>query len=213
MRRGLLLVGVLLIGGQVRAEEHPADDPARFRLGVNVALVGVPRLVNLEAYARVHPYLAVTLGWSTCPGFASNIVLKWAGAQSDTTEATLNGFSAWELALRVFPLRGVFFFGLGFGWQVVDGQFTEKPSGTSGTAFSHVEAWVLTPRIGLQWVWRSGFAVGVDGGIQFPLSHASRLTLEPDVSSSAEVGAQNLIHFGASLPLPSFNVRVGYHFG
>lgn len=213
MRRGLLLVGVLLIGRLARAEERPSDDPAHFRLGLNVALVGVPRLVNLEAYARVHPYLAVSIGWSTCPRFASDIVLKWAGAQSDTTEATLNDFSAWELALRVYPLREVFFFGLGFGRQVVDGQFTEKPSGASGTALSHVDAWILTPRIGLQWVWRSGFAVGVDGGVQFPLSHASQLTLQPDVSRDAEEGARNLIHFGASLPLPSFNVRVGYHFG
>lgn len=215
MRRWLLVGGVLLLGAPARAEERPEDDPGRFRVGVNLGIVSIPRLINVEGYARVHPYLGVSGGWSTFPRFASDAILKWAGAKSDNTDAALNDFSAWEVALRVYPMRGVFFVGVGFGQQVIDGTVTDLQAGIpfGASALARVESWVITPRVGWQWVWSSGFAMGVDLGAQFVLSHKDTLVLPPGVPPEVEQDARDIIHFGATVPLPVINFRIGYHFG
>lgn len=215
MRNWLFLAGVLLLGVPARAEESPEDDPARFRVGVNLGIVSIPRLINVEGYARVHPYIGLSGGWSTFPKFASDAILKWAGAKTDTTDATLNDFSAWEVAVRVYPMRGIFFVGVGFGQQVIDAQVSEKQSGSpiGATGLARVESWVITPRLGWQWVWRSGFAMGVDLGVQFVLSHKDTLVLPPGVPPDVEQDTRDVIHFGSTVPLPVLNFRIGYHFG
>ena len=215
MRRGLLLAGVLLLGAPARAEDGGPDDPGRFRVGANLGIISIPRLINIEGYARVHPYIGVSGGFSTFPKFAADTILRWAGAKSDTTDANLNQFQAWEVALRIYPMRGVFFLGVGFGQQVIDGDVTELQSGTpiGATALARVESWVITPRLGWQWVWSSGFAMGVDLGVQLVLSHKDTLVLPPGTSANVEQDARDLINFGATVPLPVINFRIGYHFG
>jgi len=213
MRSGLFLAGVLLLSVPARAEEGGPDDPARFRVGANLGIVSIPRLINFEGYARIHPYIGISGGWSTFPKFASDAILKWANAKSDSTDANLNDFSAWEVALRIYPMRGTFFLGVGFGQQIVAGNFTELQGGAAGlTASARVESWVITPRIGWQWVWASGFAMGLDFGVQFVLSHKD--TLFPSgTGTQAEQDARDLIHWGAEVPLPVFRFSIGYHFG
>src|SRR5215470_2282980 len=130
MRSGLFLAGVLLLAVPARAEEGGPDDPGRFRVGVNLGIVSIPRLINFEGYARIHPYIGISGGWSTFPKFASDAILKWAGAKSDTTDASLNNFDAWEVALRIYPLRGTFFLGVGAGQPVIDVTVSEKQART-----------------------------------------------------------------------------------
>ncbi len=214
MRRGIFLAAVLLLALPARAAE-PEDDPGKFRVGVNLGIVSIPRLINVEGYARLHPYIGVSGGWSTFPKFASDMILRWAGAKTDTTDANLNEFQAWEIALRVYPMRGVFFIGVGFGQQVIDGAVTELQAGSpfGPTATARVQSWVITPRIGWQWVWRDGLAVGLDVGAQFVLSHDDTLIVPPGTPPDAEQDARDLIHFGASVPLPVIRFSIGYHFG
>jgi hypothetical protein len=213
MYRWLLLGGVLVLGASARAEERPEDDPARFRVGANLAIIGIPRLINVEGYARLHPFIGVSGGWSTFPKFASDVILSWAGAKSDTTDANLNDFSAWEVALRIYPLQGVFFLGLGFGQQVIDADVADKTQPLGATGSARVLSWVVTPRIGWQWVWRSGFAMGVDLGVQFTVSHTENVFLPPGVPGDVEQDVRDIVHFGSTVPLPSINFKIGYHFG
>jgi len=215
MQRWLVLGGVLLLGASARAAEGAEDDAARFRVGVNLGIISIPRFVNIQGYARVHPYLGIGGGWSTTPKFASDLILKWANATSNTTTSTLNEFSAWEAFLRVYPLRGVFYLGVGFGQQVVDGQVTQlvvgSPFGPTGTA--RVQSWVITPRLGWQWVWSSGFALGFEAGVQVTLSHEDTVSLPPGTPADVTQNIRNLVNFGASVPLPVVNFSIGYHFG
>ena len=215
MRRGLFLASVLLLTAPVRAEEGGPDDPGRFRVGVNLGVVSIPRLINVEGYARLHPYFGVSGNWSTFPKFASDAILSWAGAKSDTTDASLNNFDSWEVAARVYPMRGTFFIGVGAGQQVIDATVSEKAAGTpigiGGSA--RVESWVITPRIGWQWVWASGFAMGLDFGVQFVLSHTESVNIPPGTSADVEQDIRDIVHFGSTVPLPVFRFSVGYHFG
>ena len=119
----------------------------------------------------------------------------------------------WEVALRVYPFRGTFYLGVGFGHQNLDGQVTEKQGTFVGVAQGRVESWVITPRIGWQWVWRSGFAIGVDLGVQVTVSHSDTLSLPPGTPPDVEHDVRDLIHFGAEVPLPVLSFRIGYHFG
>ncbi|HSP20494.1 MAG TPA: hypothetical protein VLQ79_13315 [Myxococcaceae bacterium] len=215
MRRTVVLGALLLLGPSARAEEAAEEDGAKFRVGVNVGILSVPRLVNLQGYARVHPYIGLGGGWSTMPKFASDLVLKWAGATSDTTTSTLNEFSAWEVFLRMYPLRGVFYLGVGFGQQVVDGQVTALVAGLpfGPTGSGRVQSWVLTPRIGWQWVWSSGFALGLEAGVQVTVSHQDTVTLPPGTPPDVIQETRDLVNFGANVPLPVVNFTIGYHFG
>jgi len=215
MRNWVVLGGVLLLGAHARAEEAPDDDAAKFRVGVNLGIISVPRLVNIQGYARVHPYIGLGGGWSTTPKFASDFVLERAGATSGTTTSTLNEFSGWEVFLRVFPLRGVFYLGVGFGQQVIDGQVTQlvagSPFGVTGSG--RVQSWVITPRLGWQWVWSSGFALGFEAGVQVTLSHQDTVSLPPGTPPDVIREVGDLVHFGATVPLPVINFTIGYHFG
>ena len=214
MRKALFLAGVLLLGLPVRAaEDGGPDDPGRFRVGVNLGIVSIPRLINVEGYARLHSYLGISGGWSTFPKFASDAILSWAGAKSDTTDATLNKFEAWEVALRIYPLRGTFFLGVGAGQQVIDASVTDKTSPLSIGASARVQSWVLTPRIGWQWVWSSGFAMGLDFGVQLVVGHSETVNIPPGTSPDVEQDIRAVVHFGSTVPLPVFRFSLGYHFG
>ena len=216
MRKALFLTGVLLLALPVQgAEDGGPDDPGRFRVGVNLGLFSIPRLINVEGYARLHPYFGLSGGWSTFPKFASDAILSWAGAKSDTTDSSLNNFDAWELALRIYPLRGTFFLGVGAGQQVIDATVTEKQARTPIPigASARVQSWVLTPRIGWQWVSSSGFAMGLDFGVQLVVGHTETVKIPPGTSSDVEQDIRNVVHFGSTVPLPVFRFSLGYHFG
>lgn len=215
MKRGLALAGLLLAASVAHAEEGGPEDPARFRVGVNLGIISIPRLINFEGYARIHPYIGISGGWSTFPKFTSDAILKAAGAKSANTDANVNDFSAWEVAVRIYPMRGIFYLGVGFGQQLVDGDFTQLQAGTpfGATVTGRVQSWLITPRIGWQWVWASGFAMGVDLGVQFVISHSTVVEPPPGASGPAVDDARALIDWAASQPLPVIRFSIGYHFG
>jgi hypothetical protein len=214
MRKALFLAGVLLLALPARAaEDGGPDDPGRFRVGVNLGIISIPRLINVEGYARVHPYLGLSGGWSTFPRFASDAILSWAGAKSDTTDASLNKFDAWEVAIRIYPLRGTFFLGVGAGQQVLDASVNDRTSPLPIGASARVQSWVLMPRIGWQWVWSSGFAMGLDFGVQLIVGHTEDVSLPPGTTPDVEQDIRDIVHFGSTVPLPVIRFSLGYHFG
>ena len=216
MRRGLFLALVLSLALPARAaEEGGPDDPGRFRVGVNLGIISIPRLINVEGYARLHPYLGVSGGWSTFPKFASDALLGWAGAKSDTTDATLNKFDAWEVALRFYPLRGPSSSGsvpgnrsstrrcprssrasrLGSaarrGWRA-----GSSPRGSAGNGCGAAAS---------RWGWTSA--------VQFVVGHSETVNIPPGTTPDVEQDIRDIVHFGSTVPLPVFRFSLGYHFG
>ena len=104
---------------------------------------------------------------------------------------------------------------MGAGQQVIDATVTEKQARTPIPigASARVQSWVLTPRIGWQWVSSSGFAMGLDFGVQLVVGHTETVKIPPGTSSDVEQDIRNVVHFGSTVPLPVFRFSLGYHFG
>jgi len=98
--------------------------------------------------------------------------------------------SAWAAAgdLRIFPFGKGFFIGLRGGYQrlAASADFTPKNAGAY-TESIDAGTWFLNPRIGIL-VLKKPFAIGLDGGVQIPLStiveHKSTLSsMTPDANT------------------------------
>ena len=195
--------------------QAPEDDPGRFRVGVDLGIVSLPRPVLIEGYARVHPYLGIAGNWSYFPKFASDALLNWAGAQSDTTKGELNDFSGWEVALRVYPLRGTFYVGVGFGHQNLEANGDREPragftgvgvraGGELGDHPAHRLAVGVAERLRR----RGGPGRAGDGG-----AHRHGGAAASGTPADVEQDVRDLVHFGVLGAAPVLSFRIGYHFG
>ena len=178
------------------AEEAPStaalSAPPPLRVGV-IGGMGFPRPLAIEALAEVSGYAALGVEYGVLPSI------------------TVDGVSAslWSFAadVRVFPFRGVFFVGLRLGRQHV-GATTTIAMGALGNATEvlGLDSWFLNPRAGFLWTMDGGLTLGVEAGVQIPLS--------PDVSSSLPIAlypsAQRTIEALGSSVIPTVDlVRVG----
>jgi hypothetical protein len=143
--------GVNTEAGQARS---PSD--SRLRVGA-LAGVGLPRPLTFEALVGVDRTLAI------------------GGEYSFLPRSTIGGVdtSFWAIAgdARIFPFGGPFFVGFRGGHQQLGGS-TTATVGTFGvvTESMTVDTWFINPRIGLLWMWDSWFALGMEAGLQIPLT-------------------------------------------
>jgi hypothetical protein len=143
-------------------------------------------------------------------------------------EAELS-YQQYDVYARLFPFGGAFFFGTGLGFANVDGTFTNRyqvpGQSTSVTVTSEgsVRTMVLTPAIGLQHTFISGFTIGVEGGLQVPVA-SSTTTFQTNVPPSVppelvaryvdpndEAVRESLDRMGRTV-LPTVGIRIGWLF-
>ena len=157
-------------GGETKRHEH-GEQP--IHLGV-LGGVGFPRPFAVEGVLEIERVVALGVEYSVLPTVRIGDV--------DIGMHALTG------DLRIFPFRGgPFFFGARFGKQQLDGaaSVTVAPYGTFAGSMS-MQTWFVDPRIGLLWTFKSGITVGMNAGVQIPLSHDTTTTLP----SGVEVPAQ-----------------------
>ncbi|HSO38289.1 MAG TPA: hypothetical protein VLT33_37430 [Labilithrix sp.] len=157
-----------------RAPNEPADRPSSkressdddrdaFRIGV-LGGIGFPRPLALEGLVKIDRVVGLGVEYSLLP---------------KTTFGSVET-SFWAIAAdaRVFPFRNGFFIGMRAGRQVLSASasFSAGALGTL-TESARAETWFLNPRLGFLWTWRSGFTVGIDAGVQIPLSNARTSTI------------------------------------
>ena len=125
--------------------------------------VGFPRALSVEALVVVDRIAALGVEYGAVPAI------------------TIEGVDAslWSLAgdARFFPFQGSFYLALGFGYEhlaaatsISLGRFGSVPE-----VFA-LDSWFLNPRLGFLWTW-APFALGLDAGVQIPLSSAVSSTL------------------------------------
>jgi hypothetical protein len=200
--------GALALGGSASAGDRWSADADRDRPergGARIGLlggIGLPRPLALEAIVGIDRTVAI------------------GGEYSFLPRSTIGGVDTtfWALAgdARIFPFRGPFFLGFRGGHQRLGGEVTET-IGSFGTfnGSMTVDTWFINPRIGVLFMWDSALAVGIDAGVQIPLSSSRSTSLpaglpnDPRVTNVTDALTSVGDTLGSSV-LPTFDVlRLG----
>lgn len=136
--------------------------------------VGFPRPLAVEGMVKIEKIVGLGLEYSVLP----NIRLADVEVNS------------WALAgdLNIFPFRGGFFIGAKGGRQHV-ATATTIDAGSYGSASGSmtVDTWFVNPRIGYLKTWNSGFTLGIDAGVQIPISSSVEATASDGLDVPSEV--------------------------
>lgn len=148
---------------ELRARDAEADEARErerkrkdaFRVGAVVG-VGFPRPLAAEAMIKVQRWVAIGIEYSVFP---------------ETTISDVDA-SLWALAgdLRVFPFRNGFFLGVRAGQQRLSADTDVTVEAQTVNVATAVDTVFVNPRVGLLWTFNSGITLGIDAGLQFPVS-------------------------------------------
>ena len=156
--------------------------------------VGFPRPLAVEGVVTVDRLVLFGVEYSALPSTTIS------GVQT----------SLWALAgdARIFPFRNGFFVGLRAGKQHL-GELASVSVGGVGSfsASQSADTIFVNPRMGFLWTWHA-LALGIDAGVQVPVSSSSSSTLPPGVSPPS--GVVDLTHTLGQGVLPTVDLlRVG----
>lgn len=152
------------------APERPSKRTDHVRLGA-LASAGFPRPLSIEGIVKLERLLALGFEYSTLP----------------RTRVSDVHFGAWAIAgsARVFPMRGPFFLGLRAGRQHLSADAAVSGYGYTVPITLGVDTTFLSPQIGFLWTWDPGFTLGIDAGLQIPLSSDTSSSLARSTMPSA----------------------------
>jgi hypothetical protein len=134
-------------------------EPEGVRIGLLLGLISLPRPVEAELTIKMGRYLAIGGQYSvlpvlTPPGFDAGLKLNAA-----------------QGIVRIFPFGGGFYIGSGFGYQQFRASLgsTDPSSGDRLEVSCDMSGLFVSPQLGWLWVWKSGFAFGINVGVQIPV--------------------------------------------
>jgi hypothetical protein len=157
---------------QKKAEEDEDDVSGPLgpvRLGPIVG-TGLPDLISFGAVLKLTRYIDAGLVFGHIP----TVKLSLYG------DAEIN-YKRFDVFGRIFPMGGAFFLGAGAGYKTVSGKITDTvdtssfgvpglPRSLPVMSEGSVRTLVLTPRMGLFKMWKVGFSLGLDVGVQIPIA-------------------------------------------
>lgn len=171
------------------------------RVGLILALISVPRPVNVELHAKLWDWVGLGVSYTYLPSFVSDWLLKLYNIDHVSLTS-----SSWELGLRAYPFRGSFFLGANLGVGTVNAITT----GSQQAAKADVTSSFVAPRLGWLWIWGSGLGLSTDAGVQIPLGNPE-IHFEPPQFRDFKPLRDAAERVGKSL-LPVLNFRIGYFF-
>jgi hypothetical protein len=142
-----------------RREETRKD---HFRIGA-LGGVGFPRPLAIEGLVKLERTVGLGVEYSVLP------TVDLYGV-----ETTFHAFAA---DVRFFPFQGPFFLGFRAGRQHLGGTHEVTMNGFSAQGNVEVDSTFVNPRMGLLWTVEPGFTVGIDAGVQIPLSSSTSSSL------------------------------------
>jgi hypothetical protein len=79
--------------------------------------------------------------------------------------------NAYQGVVRIFPFGGSFYIGSGFGYQQLKASLghTDPSSGDRSEVSCDMSGLFVSPQLGWLWIWKSGFAFGLNIGAQIPV--------------------------------------------
>ena len=127
-----------------------------FRFGI-LGGVGFPRPLAIEGLAKIENMVGLGVEYSVLP------TLDISGVRTS--------FYAIAADARVFPFKNAFFVGLRAGRQHLGGNSDITVSGYGVVRESvSVDSTFINPRLGFLWTWEPGITLGIDAGVQIPVS-------------------------------------------
>lgn len=195
-----------------------------FRIGGLVG-VGLPAVLSFGPAIKLTRYFGAGLNFGLIPTIKLSL---YGEAKIAYVESDLYG--------RIFPFGGMFFVGAGVGYATITGSFKSSydvrpyqaiapslPDTLVVESKASVRTLVLTPQIGLQHTFGSGFTLGIDGGLQVPLAPSEiefETQLPPEVPPEViekfvepndQKVRDTLEKIGRAI-VPTLNLRVGWLF-
>jgi hypothetical protein len=171
-------------------------DPAAHHDAIDVGVlggVGFPRPMAVEGVIEFDHLVLFGAEYSALPQ------ISVSGVQT----------SLWAIAgdVSVFPMRNGFFIGLRAGRQHL-GELGTLTVGTgSVTATQTADTTFVNPRIGFLWQWQA-FALGMDVGVQIPVSVSTASTLPTGISPPPT--AASITHTLSEQAIPTVDLlRIG----
>ena len=135
--------------------------------------------------------------------------LEYSLLPNTTISGVDTTFYAVNADLRIFPFENSFFIGLAGGKQHL-GASTSINAGSLGSIPEQVtvDTIFINPRIGFLWTSSFGLTLGIDAGLQIPLTASVSSTLPSQLSASNQVNDVAML-FGKSV-LPTVDLlRIG----
>jgi hypothetical protein len=174
-------------------QANEGDGVHKLRVGA-IAGIGFPRPLAIEPMVVLSGWVAVGGEYGVMP------------------QMTIDGVqaSSWSLAgdVRVFPFRGNFFVGLKMGHQHIDAAttVTVAPYGSAPEQLA-LDSFYVNPRIGFLWTSNAGLTLGVEAGVQIPLSASIDSSLPLSLAPSS---VQNTVQSLGGAVLPTVDLlRIG----
>jgi hypothetical protein len=143
------------------------------RLGV-LGSVAFPRPLAIEGMVKLENTFGLGIEYSALPEL--------------TIDTVQTHFWAVAADARYFPFHDAFFVGLRAGRQHLggDANVTVVGVGSLNEAVS-VDTTFINPRIGFLWTWDPGVSLGINLGIQVPVSVSSSSSLPSTVTLASDV--------------------------
>lgn len=178
-----------------------------FVVGPYVTLVSVPRPISFGIEAKWWDLIGVSGSYGFFPQLKlGEVTLKITGTEG---------------RFKIYPFRGSFFLGVGFGSQTFTGSSTKEISTVSVTGTVSQKNNFIAPQIGWNWCWDSGFFMGLDLGVQLSMSRTTTFTTnvtDPLITGSAEYeelenDVTEMAEMIGKTPLPLLTlIKIGYFF-
>jgi hypothetical protein len=185
----------------VDADASTAPRPRdRMRVGALVG-VGFPRPLNIEAFAKVNRFVGVGAEYGFLPR------VSMSGAELELKSASAD--------LRVFPFGNGLFIGVRGGRQWIDAKASGGAGGFSGSTSMTAATWFINPRVGFLHTFSSGITLGIDAGVQIPVSPETAIEhSHPALAhTSATRGMQSAANLLGNETTPTVDLlRVGFLF-
>jgi hypothetical protein len=128
--------------------------------------VAFPRPIAVEGMLKIERLVGLGFEYSMLPGI--------------TVDTVNTHFWALAADARLFPFKNAFFVGFRAGRQHLGGDANIVMPGVGAANESmSVDTTFINPRIGFLWTWGPGISLGINAGVQIPVSTSESSSLPP----------------------------------
>jgi len=160
----VLFASVLFLASGISHAEEKRPLLGDFNAGATVG-VGLPSPVSFQLLGKYKKLVGVNVEY----GFLPELRLPVGDGVNISQHMA-------DFSLHLYPFKGAFFLGCGVGFQNLAASATTTQQGVTGKATAEVDTVFLSPRLGFLHRFDFGLAIGMDVGVQLPVSGSTSIS-------------------------------------